>query len=284
MELYVPKIEPKLPQTTLELLELAKTHNFKEICDIYDANPEECICNFLARAYSDFYKDPNALRVLKEYYDNKIITGDKILLLTDTHIGDRYIVPKLLDITYNHALKRNVKTAIHLGDIIEGDCGGIENSDVETQIKILKQYYPETEITTHYITGNHDETFHGKNVKCYELYKQALKSIKGLEFFSRLRTFANINGHRTMLYHCDAYSKHLPAFDYDIKLCGHSHCYNFDENNRELTVPHLKSSNPSTAGFVMLYYDRDEYNIEQYGFDNNLNPIVKDVKRLKYKK
>lgn len=283
MELYVPNIQPRLPQATIELTELAKTHNIPEIAKI-SGYTEEGVRHFLSKNYIGIFRDPNALRVLEEYYNNIKINDKRIMVIADTHIGNDKYIPRLLEDTYNFALNNNIKTIIHLGDIIDGDCNYFPNLDLSLQFKILKKYYPECEdINTYYILGNHDYTFHGKNVDKYSEYKEILNSIKGLIHLSDLRTIATLNDHRTLLYHCDAYPKCLPDLELDLSLYGHIHEYRFDSEERKIVVPPLNLRNLSYSGFIILNYNNDGYYIEHYGFDNNYCPVTKDIKTLTYK-
>ena len=78
---------------------------------------------------------------------------NKLLLVSDTHIGNGFYNEELLNKIYDFAYSCGVRVAFHLGDLFEGPKR--ENYSLEEQLKLFKDTYP-TNIMTYGIKGNHD--------------------------------------------------------------------------------------------------------------------------------
>ena len=94
-----------------------------------------------------------------------------ILVVSDTHYGNKVCQPSLVNRAYQKAYDLGVKTALHVGDLLDGDYVKIRPEQqyqlfahgYDEQTDYFLDMYPEVEgITTYFIQGSHDET-HIKN-------------------------------------------------------------------------------------------------------------------------
>lgn len=85
------------------------------------------------------------------------ISSEKILFISDTHIGGACENEPFIRSAYNYALKNNIKEVIHAGDLIEGTCRKYSkthyevNEEIERAISLMPN-----EIKTKLLLGNHD--------------------------------------------------------------------------------------------------------------------------------
>lgn len=86
-----------------------------------------------------------------------VITGDKILFISDTHSGSEYDDEWTVYTSFNEALRRNVKTAVHAGDFTEACAQNYDKPFEVVRDEFLKALsrLPE-EMVTKLLLGNHD--------------------------------------------------------------------------------------------------------------------------------
>lgn len=234
--------------------------SIKEIAAILDERED-----FLVSLLLDYDKDldkKEILKTVKDYYDNIKITEERILLISDQHLGGEYGDKNYLEIAYNYALKRNIKYIINGGDIIEGNSNqSVRRLKTDEQLDYIKEIYPSNlGIETLYIYGNHDyniEYFEGKSLR------EKLKDKNDMTYIGVKHTFIDINGRKIKLSHESekCYYK-LPEYEKELEILGHSHEFVYIEEKNKLYLPTLsndfKVSNVK-PGFIELIVD-------EYGF------------------
>lgn len=279
-----------MTQASIRFTDLVKRGcSIEDILRIDGKIAEEHIIKFL----SDNFQDPNVKKFLTAYYDQYRVDSDKVMIISDTHLGGIYGNYDLVYWVYDFALKNGIKYILHAGDIIEGYVNrSIESPIAYEQVKELQEKYPKTdEIKTYYILGNHDymNKVSNKKKEIYapHLVKDTAYNIRGLEYAGVLKTYINFyDEHRIMLYHSDQYGLRYPNLEHDLVLKGHGHGYCIDEKNNIVHLPSLCKNTHNkniNSGFIVLSLLDNSYEIDEYRF-NNGNFHKEDTKKLVYKK
>lgn len=279
-----------MTQASIRFTDLVKRGcSIEDILRIDGKIAEEHIVKFL----SDNFQDPDVKNFLTAYYDQYRVDSDKVMIISDTHLGGIYGNYDLVYWVYDFALKNGIKYILHAGDIIEGYVNrSIESPIAYEQVKELQEKYPKTdEIKTYYILGNHDymNKVSNKKKEIYapHLVKDTAYNIRGLEYAGVLKTYINFyDEHRIMLYHSDQYGLRYPNLEHDLVLKGHGHGYCIDEKNNIVHLPSLCKNTHNkniNSGFIVLSLLDNSYEIDKYRF-NNGNFHKEGTKKLVYKK
>ena len=99
---------------------------------------------------NDIYKIPNNSEHLK------------LLLISDTHLANKYDRLDILRYLYREAEDRNVDYVLHSGDLVEGVSGRpeqiyqLKEASYDGQRDYVIDKYPKSNIPTYLIAGNHD--------------------------------------------------------------------------------------------------------------------------------
>lgn len=201
------------------------------------------------------------------------ITGDKIMFVSDTHHGNGQFENKsFTDYAYNTALRENIKTVIHAGDLIESTTAPQhwnENYNdqivkVRAELKKALEAIP-NELQIKLLLGNHDYTTIKRYLKLIPYYTDSEK--------------IDILGMQRVLLNWDDYAKinlehFIPQLKYPendelqrekdettITLEGHHHYYAYKDDFKSLYLPSLsnaifslqESQYFSTRGFKDFY-------------------------------
>lgn len=279
-----------MTQASIRFTDLVKRGcSIEDILRIDGKIAEEHIIKFL----SDNFQDPDVKKFLTAYYDQYRVDSDKVMIISDTHLGGIYGNYDLVYWVYDFALKNGIKYILHAGDIIEGYVNrSIESPIAYEQVKELQEKYPKTdEIKTYYILGNHDymNKVSNKKKEIYapHLVKDTAYNIRGLEYAGVLKTYINFyDEHRIMLYHSEQYGLRYPNLEHDLVLKGHGHGYCIDEKNNIVHLPSLCKNTHNkniNSGFIVLSLLDNSYEIDEYRF-NNGNFHKEGTKKLVYKK
>jgi len=165
------------------------------------------------------------------------LNGNKIMFIADTHFGECKENVELVDFSYNKAARENIKTVVHLGDLIDGPLynNGITAEKLKEQIAIGMEHMPD-DIITKLLIGNHDFYALKRFDGIWQLYFNNPKlEILGMKcVVVNWNDFINIG-----LYHeINALTTKNPSC-VDLYLQGHYHVYYVDEYHRCITVPTL---------------------------------------------
>ena len=104
----------------------------------------------------------------------KTIKENKILIISDTHIGSEYENISYLDMVYEFAIKNNITKIIHGGDLLQSTMKHVKQEyiDPEKQFKHFMSVYPNDRNITNYVTlGNHDLSILDKFEKGINIFK-----------------------------------------------------------------------------------------------------------------
>lgn len=150
----------------------------------------------------DEYQPPDTVHDLGWYDGEKVELG----LISDTHLGSKYQQLAHLIRAYNYFKKRGIKDVLHGGDLCDGYrvYRGQEHEvflhGADAQVDYAVEKYPRVGgITTHIITGNHDESF----IKWdgFDLVKAVCKERNDIRYIDRLGGRLLINGLKIDLLH-----------------------------------------------------------------------------------
>lgn len=201
------------------------------------------------------------------------ITGDKIMFVADTHHGNRQFENKsFTDYAYNTALRENIKTVIHVGDLIESTTApehwneSYNNQIVKVRLELEKalEAIP-NELQIKLLLGNHDYTTVKRYLQLIPYYIESQKiDVLGMQsVLLNWDNYAKIN-----LEHFIPQLKSLPLEEWQklveeatITLEGHHHYYSYKEDFKSLYLPSLsnaifslqESQYFSTRGFKNFY-------------------------------
>ncbi len=283
---------------------LSKNVSVKEICRIFNVDRRELLIKLNLLEDSYYYElQKGSLLLLKklEFEDYDISCDDglvKFMIVSDTHIGLKGDRLDLLNYAYEEAAKKGVKIVFHGGDIIEG-CKYPNNLRVrnpQDQIDICVDKYPFDEnITTYFITGNHEENLYQSHGLDVGLILDELRSDMVYLGFSEASIKLNDAGiflfHGSDLnktfndYSMKAVAKELIPYNYDFLIRGHSHDFgqSLFNNTHCIQVPSLCESNKSlefymepNIGIIFVEYRKVDglvcdYNLEFKNFQRKRN-------------
>lgn len=232
-----------------------------------------------------------------------LVTDDfvvKLAFISDTRLGSKYQQLSILNDIYKKANDYGVKNIIHCGDISEGTYYGANGlyvdtlfaQDEEEQTNYIVDNYPYVEgITTHFVTGEHDQTHLKKNK--VDIGKNIAKEREDMNYLGAnsgeiiINNSDNINATSirvlhpkgkipyTISYHPQQFISAMRSEDKtDILLHGHwlqsEHMY--FRNIDEFSVPSVVATTPEMidrgdqncvgAWFITLFLNK-KYKLEK---------------------
>lgn len=173
------------------------------------------------------------------------ITGDKILFISDSHVGSKNESPYLFNVAYNAALAQNITTAVHAGDMIEATAKEWDKpiDKIIEEIRRAYSYIPDmrglpNEIITYFLLGNHEiNAVHGHGEIIPAFFENPKVRILGL-----YKVLLDWDGATFQLNHFTP-QLYMRIDNEDPKglmeIDGHHHRFYFDEENRRLDLPAL---------------------------------------------
>ena len=228
---------------------------------------------------TNYKEDKELLKKIKEFYLNEYRMPNKILIISDNHLGrlyddeylnykkgkkkDIYINEKGLIVAYNYAIKNKISTVLHAGDIIEG------NSDRnryrinhKEQINYLKKIYSllreVSDIKTFLLLGNHDYNCINYN----QLTEQDFNSIENIKVIGVNHTYISMDNRLVKVVHNCSSSKSIevPEFESEFELYGHSHYFEFNEDIRKIKLSSLTCIREwNDMSFVELQNEQQDF-------------------------
>lgn len=229
--------------------------------------------------------------ISKEYiYENlgPQIDTEKILIISDTHIGSELENLDYIKDAYEFARLNGITHVFHGGDLLHSDLEGVR-SDMRKptkQIEYALANYPEIDnITTHILLGNHD----------FNLFVRTYTDDKLLNMLKERKDFDILGFKKAYLkwYKTLVSIRHsMPKYDInarDIKsnfsFQGHKHM--FKQNHPvapDFSLPALSDDYDTSTysknepGFVVLERKGKTYLVSYYSFDMKNNfPEFKDI-------
>lgn len=171
------------------------------------------------------------------------ITGEKIMYISDTHIGGLDEVPASLDLAYNTALSQNIKTVIHAGDLIEA-CA---NNQFDKSLNIVREELDRAldlipnELITKLLLGNHDYSA----IRTYPSIVSQFFCYPKLEILGMQKVLLDWDNIATIRLNHSI--KQLQCIDEEetgiIQVSGHYHAYSFEQTSHDLQLPPICKDN-----------------------------------------
>lgn len=242
--------------------------SINDIMDIYNISEYDIFDALLSNEDEfDFFME----KEIKKYYNNFYIKDDKALIISDSHIGNKYENIKYLYTAYSFAYKKNIKNVIHLGDIVEGYCHMDDvKYDADKQIINTIDFFGSiNDITTYYLMGNHD--YNLKKFDNIDL-KNELMMIDNLKYMGISNSYFHLNSddfikvlHKTKTF--DGNYLDIPS---SVYLEGHYHRY-YKKKNNILCPALIDGTDPLyRPGFLYLENIGDSYILKYYSiFSHN---------------
>lgn len=179
------------------------------------------------------------------------INESKIIIISDTHIGSIYENLDYLNQVYDYAIKHNVKTILHGGDLLQGPYKNVSNKyrDMETQINHLLETYPnDNSITNQIIFGNHDYQIIKTNPELQDLISRQDFNILGVR-----KSYFNWQDNLISISHkCPKYKVVIPNLETLVNFAGHAHKFSLHER-KGILIPTLSDDTKfdSAPGFLV---------------------------------
>lgn len=165
------------------------------------------------------------------------VSGDKIMYISDTHIGGEDEDEISLQVAYDTALRQNIKTVVHAGDLIEACANNQYDKSkdvIEEEISKALSYMPK-EITTKLLMGNHDYSA----IRTYPDIVSLFFSNPKLEILGMQKVLLNWDNIATIRV-----NHKINQLQYNreedkgmIQLFGHYHTYQFNKLERSIFLP-----------------------------------------------
>ncbi len=203
-------------------------------------------------------------------------TGEKVLVIADTHIGSMFENLGYIDTAYEFGIKDGVSSCIHLGDLVQGMYDKTAYG-LDMQMKMIDEKYPEVnEFNTYLLMGNHD---YGVFNDSFE-YQQVIKNKKGLVDLGYKKVYFDWNGQILSMEHKIKQTNiYIPEYDNLLTLVGHGHELK-QKSNMRVKTPTLSDDimNHSVGqepGFIVLKMDDRYVYVDAYRFDEKGKVKVK---------
>ena len=213
------------------------------------------------------------------------ISDEKILIISDTHIGSKYENFEYINEAYNYALNNGIRTVIHGGDLIQSTIDNVQSQYVNQtkQIEHVVEDYPVHDGFRNYILlGNHDfQTF-----KKDSSYLQLLERRKDFHIMGFKRAYLTWLGDLISVYHTTKkYHISMPAAYNILSLRGHSHKLSYNKENC-IHIPTLSDdlimNRDARPGFLVGTKKEDYLTVESLYFTESLHSEGKILtKKLK---
>ena len=243
----------------------------------------------------------------------------KLLVVSDTHFGNKFQQLHLLNKLYEEAYRREISQALLVGDIVDGDYTAIRKEQprqlflhgFDEQAGYVVDMYPQIKgIDTHFILGSHDET-HYKNGQA-TLGFWIPKCRSDMHYLGQDQVNIDVNGIKITMDHPGDGSSYALSYKPQkrieelesgnkpkILLIGHYHkAYSFVYRNvRGIEVPCLcdktqfqtkKGLSNIIGGYFLDIYSDEQGNIQYFSAEEKMfnhndmwDEAGKDANRVK---
>lgn len=200
-----------------------------------------------------------------ESYMYEDIPDNKILIVSDTHIGSYKENLDYLREAYRVAAAHGIKTAIHGGDLIQSTFSNVNKkyANENRQIDHLLNTYP-TGIENYIILGNHDYN----TVKKDQHYLEQMGSRDDFHIMGIKRAYLSWQGHPISLYHsCDKYKMPIESLESILYFKGHSHYCGVNQGG-SVHIPTLSDDlfdhNNGLPGFLIGSLEDGNLRLDSY--------------------
>lgn len=211
----------------------------------------------------------------KEFYD------DKLLAVSDTHLGSKFENMDYIHETYQYAFNNYIKSVLHLGDVIQSTYKPVLKmyNTFESQVVHLINDYPKMNgITTYFVLGNHDYHTFSNNRKLLDMFQER-EDFKILGFSKAYIYYKNVP---ILLSHwCPKYNFEIPNAEVFFTIKGHSHFLSIRDNTISVPSNSDDMKNNGIPGFLVLDQDESFLNIYSKEF---VDTEIVDGKKYSLKK
>jgi len=223
--------------------------------------------------------------IYQEYLENysfKDFSEEKIILISDTHIGSKNENLEYLRQVRDFIKQNNFKYLIHAGDLGDGMVN--YHRKVSTYPKqlehILKNYDLGLDIYQYILGGNHDKKYQKRSEDILKLLEEQNPKIENLGYY---QAYFTINGLPISLEHNSHQNQIFvkPVFH----ILGHAHYLNFKESslilpplcddfsNKEVRVEPGFGTLESSKDNNDVILDFTSYGITENGPEKSLNRV-----------
>ena len=249
------------------LNEYKTTHNLEEIEKKYDV-ARNTILAYLTRENIVYPKSDAA---------SFKVDGDKLLIISDTHIGSKNQNQIYIDEAYNMGLKNGVSACIHLGDLIQGEYNRTDRT-VKHQLKYLRDFYPFIrEFNTYVLLGNHDYNVFENNIdaKKFLLMLQKFTILGYKKAYFKWNNYLYAMEHKVKQLNDEMYLEDCAA-----DFIGHGHELKIKSESK-LKTPTLSDdiinqTNGAVPGFLVANMYGDTLSVDTYEFKDKKAILKKE--------
>ena len=211
----------------------------------------------------------------------KNIEEDKLLFLSDTHIGSIYENMDYINTAYKIAKEKGIHTVLHGGDLMQSTISNVADiyQDEKKQLEHIVRDYPyDSSIHTYILLGNHDFN----TLKKSSYYMDILKERDDFTLLGFKRAYLSWNNHLISLCHTTKkYHLSIPSVENMLNLKGHSHKLSYNKV-KSIDIPTISDDllyhKNTHAGFLTGTMEHNNLEIGSYYFDDTIyyeGPILK---------
>ena len=203
------------------------------------------------------------------------IEEEKILIVSDTHIGSKYENFEYIKEAYRFAHdEQGIKVALHGGDLLQSTFTNVQpqyRNEVD-QVEHCMENYPLYEDMINYILlGNHDYN----TLKKDPFYLQRLMARPDFNILGFKRAYLTWLKDLISIYHTTKkYPLSIPPLDVVLNLKGHSHQLSYNKQS-SITIPTLSDDmlqhSLARPGFLIGTKKKDELQLEAFYFRDSLH-------------
>ena len=209
------------------------------------------------------------------------ISDDKVLILSDTHLGSVYENMEYLKMAYQYAKEQDIHVAFHAGDLIQSTFRNVQDQyqDERKQLRHVQRDYPSSDIKNYILLGNHDYNTLKKDSYYYEL----LDERDDFYLMGFKRAYISWRDYLFSMYHTiKKYHVPIPNIESTLNFKGHSHKLSY-KKLKSIDVPTLSDDllyhGKAKPGFLIGTIHSDILQIESFYFKNESlyqekNPIL----------
>ena len=221
---------------------------------------------------------------VNDYLSFDRIPSEKILIISDTHLGSQKENIDYIKEAYKIAADKGINIAVHGGDLIQSTYAPIQTQYVDQfkQVEHVVKDYPEFPgFKTFVLFGNHDLNTFSKDPE----YLKILQTRKDLEVMGCKRAYLTWLGNMISIYHsAKRYRLSIPKVDCALDLKGHAHKLSTAKNY--IYIPSASDDMIQNVGakpgFLIGTQKDATITLESYHFEDELiydGPVL--TKKLK---
>ena len=193
------------------------------------------------------------------------IPDEKILIVSDTHVGSYKENLDYIREAYKIAKAHGIKTAAHGGDLIQSTFSNVNKkyTNEDKQIEHLLTEYP-TGLENYILLGNHDLN----TLKKDDHYLIDMDSREDFHLMGFKRAYLSWQGYPISLYHtCKKYRMPIESLTTILNLRGHSHHLTYNQSGT-INIPTLSDDifehNYGLPGFLIGEIKDNHLRIDSY--------------------